>query len=220
MKTAFDTGLFPFVLRAVLSSRASLLLRSPTFLLARCGLLLALLLTFTGPLAAAPATHNDPRDTWLLIDAATATLSVMRGDTVIRQFDDVAFGRLGTKPVHYQGDTSTPLGEFRIDGINNRSHYTLFFSLNYPTHRHAKLAMDQGKLSLEQYLAIFNNEMEGRKPPYDTPLGGMIGIHGLGAAPLAMHHKYNWTRGCIALDNQQILALAAYVRVGMRVVIR
>lgn len=165
----------------------------------------------------APAASHE---SWLLIDSATATLSVMRGTQVIRRFDDVAFGRLGTQPVHFQGDTSTPLGEFRIDGINSSSHYTLFFSLNYPTHQHAKLARDQGKLTLEQYLAIFNAELEGHPPPYTTPLGGMIGIHGLGAAPLAMHRKYNWTRGCVALDNQQIRALSAYVRVGMRVVIR
>lgn len=159
-------------------------------------------------------------DTWLLIDYATATLSVMKGDVAIARFDDVAFGRLGTKPVHYQGDTSTPLGEFRIDGINHRSQFDLFFSLNYPTHRHAKQAMDAGKISVGDYLAIFNAEMEGRRPPYTTPLGGMIGIHGLGAAPLDMHRQYNWTRGCVALDNQQIRALARHVRVGMRVVIR
>lgn len=180
-------------------------------------LLMWLMLLGTASVSAAPTASND---TWLLIDYATATLSVMKGDVAIKRFDDVAFGRLGTKPVHYQGDTSTPLGEFRIDGINSSSHFTLFFSLNYPTHRHAKLAMDEGKLKVEDYLAIFNAEMEGRRPPATTPLGGMIGIHGLGAAPLEMHHKYNWTRGCIALDNQQIRALARYVRVGTRVIIR
>lgn len=188
------------------------------------GLLTLLIVAFPALSPAAPALHNATpqyrNESWLLIDSTTATLSVMRGDTTLATFDDVAFGRLGTKPVHYQGDTSTPLGEFRIDGINSHSHYTLFFSLNYPTHTHAKLAMDQGKISREHYLDIFNAELEGRKPPYDTPLGGMIGIHGLGQAPLSMHHKFNWTRGCVALDNQQIRALAGYIRMGMRVIIR
>lgn len=200
-----------------LQSRSWLFALRPSLLL--LSLLCTLLCMVTSPAwsRAAPPT---PNESWLLVDYATATLSVMRGDTAIATFDDVAFGRLGTKPVHYLDDTSTPLGEFRIDGINSRSHYTLFFSLNYPTHVHAKLAMDQGKLTREQYLAIFNAELEGRKPPYDTPLGGMIGIHGVGAAPLSMHRKFNWTRGCVALDNQQIRALASYIRVGMRVVIR
>jgi hypothetical protein len=189
--------------------------RRPKLLVLPLLLLLLAMLCRVAPASAAPA-----NDTWLLIDYATATISVMKGDVAIARFDDAAFGRLGTKPVHYKDDTSTPLGEFRIDGINGSSHYTLFFSLNYPTHQHAKLAMQAGKLNIEDYLAIFNAEMEGRRPPYTTPLGGMIGIHGLGAAPLDMHRKFNWTRGCVALDNQQIRALSRYIRVGMRVLIQ
>ena len=167
--------------------------------------------------AASPAANTG--ESWLLIDATTATLSVMRGSAVVKRFDDVAFGRLGTKPVHYLGDTSTPLGEMRINGISN-SAFTLFFSLDYPTSQHTKMALDAGKITREQYLSIFNAGLEGRKPPNSTPLGGDIGIHGLGSAPLSIHRQYNWTRGCVALDNQQIRALAAYVRVGMRVVIK
>lgn len=181
-----------------------------------------LLLVICGPLltATAVAAPQVAAKSWLLIDSTTATLSVMRGDQTLARYGDVAFGRLGTKPVHFQGDTSTPLGEFRIDGINPASHYTVFLSLNYPTVRHAQIALNQGKLTREQYLSIFNAEAVGRRPPYNTPLGGMIGIHGIGAASLALHRKYNWTRGCIALDNQQIRALASQVYIGMRVVIR
>ena len=63
-------------------------------------------------------------------------------------------------------------------------------------------------------------EWQGRPPPHDTPLGGMIGIHGIGRGSLKVHRDFNWTEGCVALDNQQIHALARYVRVGMRVIIR
>ena len=144
----------------------------------------------------------------------------MRGNKVLARYDDVAFGRLGTKPVHYKGDTSTPTGEFRIDGINPASQFHRFFSLNYPTEAHAKKALEQRRITFEQYMEILKAEHAGRRPPYDTPLGGMIGIHGLGPVSLTLHRKYNWTRGCIALDNNQIDALTPHLYVGMRVVIR
>lgn len=159
-------------------------------------------------------------ETWLLIDSKTATLSVMRGNAIVQRFSDVAFGTLGAKPLHFLNDSSTPTGEFRIDGINRKSRYALFFSLNYPTLAHAKKALDNKKLTVEQYLAIFNASLQGKPPPYSTPLGGMIGIHGLGKASLSVHKKYNWTRGCVAMTNTQIYQLAKYARIGMRVIIQ
>lgn len=192
--------------------------------------LLLLLMTFGGaraetvPSATPNATQvvasTADHHTWLLIDSATATLSLMRGDKVLARYGDVAFGRLGTKPVHYKGDTSTPTGEFRIDGINHASQFHRFFSLNYPTEAHAKKALDQRRITFEQYMEILKAEHAGRRPPYDTPLGGMIGIHGLGPVRLDLHRKYNWTRGCVALDNGQIDALTPHLYIGMRVVIR
>lgn len=172
------------------------------------------------PTATQVAASATDHHTWLLIDSATATLSLMRGSKVLARYDDVAFGRLGTKPVHYKGDTSTPTGEFRIDGINPASQFHRFFSLNYPTEAHAKKALDQRRITYEQYMEILKAEHAGHRPPYDTPLGGMIGIHGLGPVRLDLHRKYNWTRGCVALDNGQIDALTPHLYIGMRVVIR
>lgn len=162
----------------------------------------------------------DTNETWLLIDSNAARLSVMRGNKVVQHFGNIAFGTLGTKPVHFLNDSSTPTGEFRINGINRNSRYALFFSLNYPTLTHAKMALDNKKITVEQYLAIFHAIHEGRAPPYNTPLGGMIGIHGLGKASLKIHKKYNWTRGCVAMTNSQVYQLAKYARVGMRVIIQ
>ncbi len=160
-----------------------------------------------------------PGERWLRVDATARTLSVMRGQNVEVRFDDISLGRLGPKPVHYRGDTSTPIGEFRIDAINRQSNYTLFFRLNYPTVAHATQALAAGRISQQDHERIALAEWQGRAPPQDTPLGGMIGIHGIGRGSLKVHRTYNWTEGCVALDNQQIHALAAYVRVGMRVLI-
>ena len=58
----------------------------------------------------------------------------------------------------------------------------------------------------------------GRTPPQDTPLGGQIGIHGVGAGDPRIHSAgINWTSGCVALDNHQIDALRPMVKKGMRV---
>ena len=182
-----------------------------------CFLLWCLLLPATG---FAQTAMILPDERWLLVDAAERTLSVMHGQQVRVRFDNISLGRLGPKPVHYRGDTSTPTGEFRIDGINHKSQYTLFFRLNYPTVAHANLALAAGKISGEDHRRIAMAEWLGEPPPQDTPLGGMIGIHGLGRGSLEVHQDYNWTEGCVALDNRQIRALQAYVRVGMRVIIR
>lgn len=157
---------------------------------------------------------------WLLIDGTKATLDVMRDGRSVAHFDNIAFGRRGTQPIHFKDDDSTPIGEFRIDNISMKTMYGPFFGINYPTEKHARIALDNGKISREAYLAIFNAESQGRPPPYTTPLGGMIGIHGIGAGNLEIHRKFNWTRGCVALDNQQIDALSRWVKIGMKVVIK
>lgn len=186
-------------------------------LILRCILLLCIGLSSS--LAAQPALIL-PNERWLLVDSASATLRVMRGEREEARFEDIALGRRGIKPVHYRGDHSTPAGEFRIDAINHNSQYSLFFRLNYPTVAHATLALEAGRLTPEEHERIALAEWQGRPPPYDTALGGLIGIHGIGQGSLSMHRSFNWTEGCVALDNEQIHRLAAYVRVGMRVIIR
>ena len=156
---------------------------------------------------------------WLYINASHQNLYVMNGLQVAQRFSDIAVGRLGVKPVHFAGDTSTPAGEYRIDAINPSSHYTLFLRLNYPTPAHAEKARQMGRLSQADYDRILAAASAGRHPPQDTALGGAIGIHGIGRGSLETHRKFNWTEGCVALDNDQIRVLAEQVFVGMRVVI-
>ena len=72
-------------------------------------------------------------------------------------------------------DTSTPLGEFRIDGINSRSQFDLFFSLNYPTHRHAKLALDVATGTLmEKYNIVFDEAKDGNVSRRPDPIPDVI----------------------------------------------
>jgi murein L,D-transpeptidase YafK len=157
---------------------------------------------------------------WLLIDTANAEARWMKGDTLITRYRNIAIGRRGAKPVHYQGDDSTPLGEYRIDAINHESRYGIFLSLNYPLPVHARLAEGSGTLSARDRQRIEDAHRSGMPPPYDTALGGMIGIHGIGKGSLKTHREFNWTQGCVALDNTQMQDLVTRVRIGTRVVIQ
>jgi lipoprotein-anchoring transpeptidase ErfK/SrfK len=92
--------------------------------------------------------------------------------------------------------------------------------LNYPNLEYASLAYYDGRIDKATYQAIGNALREGKRPPQQTALGGYIGIHGIGAGDPYIHENINWTNGCVALTNQQIKRLLAWVKVGMRVEIR
>ena len=52
-----------------------------------------------------------------------------------------------------------------------------------------------------------------RCPPWYTRLGGEIGFHGGGTG-------WDWTEGCVALDNVDMRYLYAKIRIGTRVTIQ
>jgi murein L,D-transpeptidase YafK len=117
-------------------------------------------------------------------------------------------------------DQTTPLGEFRISGINPRSRYHLFMALDYPTMEHAKSALADGRIDSDEYLAVSNAWLAAEPPPQNTRLGGYLGIHGIGGGSEEIHGRVNWTDGCIAVTNEQIDELAHWVVVGTRVSVR
>jgi murein L,D-transpeptidase YafK len=156
----------------------------------------------------------------IVIDTVDETLSVMRGDTVIRTFEDIAIGRYGKTYFKSQGDNKTPLGQYRIGWINRESRYYIFLGLNYPDQPAADRALQDGRIDESQWLDIRRAHRAGETPSQKTPLGGYIGIHGLGRGELKVHQQYNWTNGCVALTNAQLDELLHYARVGTQVEIR
>jgi len=180
-------------------------------------LLVALLQGVFSPLCAAAAAQEE---VWLLVDTDALTLAIMRGDTVLRRYDNIAIGSNGPTLAKLVSDETTPLGEFRISGINPRSRYHLFMALNYPTMEHAQRALLDGRINIEQYVSLNNAWLAGEPPPQDTPLGGYLGIHGLGGGSAEIHGLVNWTDGCIAVTNEQMDELAHWVGVGTKVSVR
>ncbi len=159
-------------------------------------------------------------EVWLLVDSTSATLSVMRGDKPVKTFRGISLGRAGTTPVHVRGDQRTPLGVFRIVRINPTSPYHRFYAFDYPTLTHADHAREQGIIDETTYTAIRRAVHDNGVPPQNTPLGGHLGIHGIGSANPRIHRYFNWTNGCIALTNEQIDDLEAWIRLGTKVVVQ
>lgn len=159
-------------------------------------------------------------DVHILVDTNAGTLAVMREGEVLKRFDDIAIGRFGVTDAKHRGDNKTPLGYFTIGWITTRTRYHRFLGLNYPDLDTASRGFFNKLISKEEWLAIRRAAKTGVRPPQNTALGGMIGIHGLGEGDAEIHRDYNWTNGCVALTNAEIEELLEWVEVGTPVEIR
>ncbi len=152
---------------------------------------------------------------WILIEAGEKMLTVVENGAPLAVMDRVAFGAAGVGTKHRSGDDVTPRGSFVVQWVNERGKFGPFIGLSFPNEAYAEQGLKERVISPAQYRAITQAITAHEKPPQDTKLGGLIGIHGVGAGSLAIHHRVNWTSGCVALDNQQIKRLLPFVRVGM-----
>nr|WP_297459177.1 L,D-transpeptidase [uncultured Halomonas sp.] len=181
------------------------------------GLLLCLWLLLPMLGTSANATQGE---IWLLVDGASSTLHVYRGEREIERFHPIALGRAGMTELHLRGDSKTPTGEFRINWINYDSDFDIFLGLDYPTLEHAREAEKRGLFSTEAFNDYLSYYRRHGNPPQNTVLGGSIGIHGLGEGDPRIHAQFNWTEGCVAVTNPQIEKLASWVELGTKVIIR
>lgn len=182
----------------------------------RCAVLL-----LASAVHAAGADSVGPSPTWIMIDTKTLMLTVYSGNTqVLARFHNISIGSGGATTTRRAGDSTTPLGTFHVAWVNHHSRFHIFFGLDYPTAAYGARAYQLGIISQADYVAILGAARNGAMPPQETPLGGRIGIHGLGAGNPKVHRKINWTDGCIALSNADVDRLAKWIGVGTRVVIQ
>jgi murein L,D-transpeptidase YafK len=154
---------------------------------------------------------------WLLIDTKKMIMQVKQGTKTIETYKNIAIGRNGSAHKHKRGDDITPLGNYAISWVNDESDYYRFFGFDYPSKEDAKRALAKKIINQQTYNAIIQAHQEHQVPPQNTPLGGQIGIHGLGKADPRIHQMVNWTHGCIALTNQQIDALSLWIKKSTKV---
>lgn len=170
------------------------------------------------PLDTGAAEKDD--NIWLLVETGPHVLKVMEGDRDLEVFERIAIGRHGVGLFKERGDNKTPLGEYHIGWINKKSRYHKFFGFTYPNRENAERAYEMGIIGPDTYRSILRTGADAAIPPQNTPLGGQIGIHGLGRANPAVHQTFDWTQGCIAVTNEQIDRLSAWVKKGTLVIIR
>ena len=156
----------------------------------------------------------------LLIDTERARLTVLEEGVIVREFDGIAIGRFGTTRYKKKGDNMTPLGTFQIGWMTQNTRYHRFLGFDFPDLKTASRGMFNGSIDKAQWLRIRRDIRAGKTPSQATPLGGYLGIHGIGEGDIEVHRQLNWTNGCVALTNEQVDRLAEWVKVGTEVEIR
>jgi len=122
---------------------------------------------------------------------------------------------LGQNPVgakDKEGDSRTPEGKYYICTSHNKTNFTHFLGISYPNTLDAQRNLDNGTIDNDTFDKIKDAIDKKKQPPWDTALGGEIGIHGGG-------NERDWTVGCIAVSNKDINIIKEYAPLNTPVLI-
>ncbi len=161
-------------------------------------------------------------DPSIVVDRSSYTLKLY-DDTILIKSYRANFGRNVSIPKSKAGDLATPVGNYIICRIDTANKYYKFFQINYPNPDDASEALRKGVITQVQFDTLMYDNKNGICPDPNTPLGGNIGIHGIGRLNYIFRYlpfNYNWTDGSIALSNENIDELYSVVRKGTKVVIK
>lgn len=121
----------------------------------------------------------------------------------------IALGKNPVGPKEREGDGRTPEGAYYICLKREEGKFGCALGISYPSLRDAQAA----GITDEHLLALFETaQRQQKRPPWGTPLGGEIYIHGGGTAS-------DWTGGCIALEQADMDRLFSLCQEGDRVII-
>jgi murein L,D-transpeptidase YafK len=129
----------------------------------------------------------------IFVEKGKRKLHLMRNDSIVKSYTIC----LGDQPVGHktqQGDEKTPEGNYTIDYRNTKSAYHFSLHISYPNEQDRAQAKKRG-----------------------VSPGGDVMIHGLPNSkkwPNSVKITYDWTDGCIALNNNEIDEIAKAVKNG------
>jgi len=164
----------------------------------RPAIYLALLLSLVAPVAT-PSVNALPSATEVVVLKSQRRLELWQGARLLRSYPI----SLGLNPVGHkqrEGDFRTPEGRYILDTRNPRSEFFLSIRVSYP-----------------------NEQDRARARKAGVPPGGLIMIHGLPNDPRWSPEHYareNWTDGCIALNNADMMEVWMLVADGTPINIR
>lgn len=150
-----------------------------------CGCATFVAVSFAAITFAEPVGADDfPMADMVVVEKAARKLHLMKDGKPFRTYD-VALGLEPVGDKAEEGDRKTPEGEYQLDTRNPDSDFFLSIHISYPS-------------ASEQRAA----RAKGRDP------GGQIMIHGQPNDPTyseAYYAKEDWTNGCIALSNSDMI---------------
>ncbi|NQU11376.1 L,D-transpeptidase [bacterium] len=140
-----------------------------------------------------------------MISKSAQSLVVYDGDREVLRAAVV----LGKNPVdkQHEGDLATPEGEFYICYRNPESRYHRFLGISYPNSEDAERGLRAAAISRAEHDAICTAIARRECPPWNTALGGEIGLHG--PCP-----NRTWTHGCVAMSVSEIEELDRRLKLG------
>lgn len=141
-------------------------------------------------------------------------MQLREGDRVVREFR-IALGRSPDLQKRIRGDTRTPVGTYRVCEKNRASQYHRFLGIDYPNLHDAERGYRERLISAPEWADLFLAHLRGGVPNWRTALGGRVGIHGLGG----QKRIGDWTKGCIAVSDEEIEFLYSRVPIGTTVII-
>ncbi|MBI4863341.1 MAG: L,D-transpeptidase [Candidatus Riflebacteria bacterium] len=167
----------------------------------------------------------------IVIDKSARTLTLEIDGSAVKRYPCVFGGVPGDK--QREGDHRTPEGLFFVARKRAPHRFHCFLDISYPGAAHARRALDRGLVSPVVYRRILDAEQrkdgslwaDPANVSLWAPLGGLIGIHGLGlrlsGAPLTdenlghdIRKAGDWTEGCVALLNGHVDEVFAFARPG------
>jgi murein L,D-transpeptidase YafK len=133
-------------------------------------------------------------------------LTVFDGDEAIKSYRVITGAEPGDK--EKEGDKRTPEGIFHVVYRNPQSKFVLSLGLDYPNTEDADRGLRAGLITAKQHDAILTAVARGQQPPWDTPLGGEIMIHGAKG-------DRKGTLGCVSMDDDAIRELYPKIDTGV-----
>lgn len=148
---------------------------------------------------AAATAESPPTPDRILVLKSERKLFLLAGDTVVRSMD-IALGLMPEGPKRREGDFRTPEGRYFIEDKKADSDFFLALRISYPNAEDVAKARSAG-----------------------VDPGGQIMIHGLPNSPRYSEATYSdrdWTDGCIAVSNSDMIDLWRLVAVDTPIEIR
>lgn len=148
--------------------------------------------------------ENIPVSTCIKVYKEERKLELYGDNKLIGRFK-IALGGAPIGDKDKEGDRKTPEGKYYICTRNDKSKYTLFLGLSYPNEEDAKRGLENGLIDKLVFKEITTEIYNKKRPDWNTPLGGAVGIHGGGTSS-------DWTWGCIAVSDEDIKIIWEYTK--------